>query len=803
MEEKLLNKTISVSRLPKFGAKIPGSSDLLNGSCAVAATSTLSAKSDERASGYRQNGIPRVLSLSVGYRKNSKMPMGCQSYKDDTEMRDNEKELNGIGLQSLPSKHEHSENKKVISSAASKRKNAFTLSAKNEASSKTLSETSSSANKTSIPSRTLSMQNFNSKSTINAVNNVSGVKNGTGLQRPRANLSTTRSSSKESLTQSNDNLKNGSVESMVRSQSFSHFKRIPSSNGISMTRSYSFNKAVDLSKPSRGLQLRTKSFSAKTAQRVKTVTDMQKEVNVKGSLSKCASDLGSDSNASSPLTSLKNTFLSGSAIGKIGAQSYKMTRPSLIKFSRPTVSKNIAEDGVHNIPLVRTTETAPLTSDEKCPVDIKATECTTLKEQVSNLRHLEQTLDEMSLSSSSSLEAHDLSEGYLDDFDNLGDGGGFLVTEYKGNFLQMSHAPEQLPKCVRTEGDMLNTVSETMEWIDIGFQAGHGEEMDSSQTPLQTATPFSPDMNFPVGSSLELSPSDSSGGTYMWDEEGMEPLGTNAHHCGSYDNSEINSLDILNNLDNLGPCDLDDDDLMLDVELPDDGSLHNVEADNMAHFDQMERSNRQGFWGRRPQRWAGRQDHYGTSTEHFSHDNSTVALDELTLQLMTQDCTSVKLQLQRLKKLLQVDDDSSVKENLVSESKNLVPEEETAQKVEELMSEIRSLRQELKKKDETIKQLQQQMATRCQCQRRTQGCKSEKKTYGDKFTQTSWRAPSGGLPSPFFSPWQGSFQGIPRYGAPQRRQRVERLVHYFCDKACLEYYSLSAQFTKTPKTRKD
>lgn len=57
------------------------------------------------------------------------------------------------------------------------------------------------------------------------------------------------------------------------------------------------------------------------------------------------------------------------------------------------------------------------------------------------------------------------------------------------------------------------------------------------------------------GSSLDLSPSDScgSGGTYMWDEEGLEPLGGAAmtasihtssnttHHIGSFD-SDLNSI---------------------------------------------------------------------------------------------------------------------------------------------------------------------------------------------------------------------------------------------------------------------
>lgn len=45
------------------------------------------------------------------------------------------------------------------------------------------------------------------------------------------------------------------------------------------------------------------------------------------------------------------------------------------------------------------------------------------------------------------------------------------------------------------------------------------------------------------GSSLEVSPSNSSGGTYMWDEEGLEALcGAGTHPSDSYDDSELNSM---------------------------------------------------------------------------------------------------------------------------------------------------------------------------------------------------------------------------------------------------------------------
>jgi len=65
---------------------------------------------------------------------------------------------------------------------------------------------------------------------------------------------------------------------------------------------------------------------------------------------------------------------------------------------------------------------------------------------------------------------------------------------------------------------------------------------DNSESTKHTAENVtSPEMNYRAGSSFELSPSDSSDGTYMWDEEGLEPIGS-VHPCGSYESSEMNSI---------------------------------------------------------------------------------------------------------------------------------------------------------------------------------------------------------------------------------------------------------------------
>lgn len=74
------------------------------------------------------------------------------------------------------------------------------------------------------------------------------------------------------------------------------------------------------------------------------------------------------------------------------------------------------------------------------------------------------------------------------------------------------------------------------------FFTGYKEEspMEDSLGPLLMSPNLSDVLQ---ASSVELSPSNSSGGTYMWDEDGLEPfIGTGTHQCGSYDNSELNSM---------------------------------------------------------------------------------------------------------------------------------------------------------------------------------------------------------------------------------------------------------------------
>ncbi|XP_077602520.1 serine-rich coiled-coil domain-containing protein 2 isoform X3 [Crocuta crocuta] len=234
---------------------------------------------------------------------------------------------------------------------------------------------------------------------------------------------------------------------------------------------------------------------------------------------------------------------------------------------------------------------------------------------------------------------------------------------------------------------------------------------------------------------------------------------------------------------------------MLDVDLPEDAPLENVECDNMNRFDRSDRNVRQsqeGFWKRPPQRWSGQEHYHLSHPDHYHHHGksdlsrgspyresplghfesyggtpffqaqkmfvdvpeNTVILDEMTLRHMVQDCTAVKTQLLKLKRLLhQHDGSGSLHDIQLSLPSSPEPEDgDQIYKNEDLLNEIKQLKEEIKKKDEKIQLLEHQLATRCNCHQKS---KEEKCTYADKYTQTPWRRippqvlqPSSSLPRP-------------------------------------------------------
>ncbi|XP_076015383.1 serine-rich coiled-coil domain-containing protein 2 isoform X2 [Genypterus blacodes] len=640
----------------------------------------------------------------------------------------------------------------------------------------------------------------------------------------RSKLRSLRSSSQDSLSHSEDNLQTLTQDNMVRSNSFTHFKQIPSPTSQPMTRSFSFNRAVELAKPLANTQLQPPRSSFLKPPQMSNGRVGLGLGTLNGFLGGAGLSRGLKSSRSPPATSslpnpstlpvptggtpnaLRKPLLPSCVLNKTlgssgGSLGYRLPRPGQAKQQKPLLPPLVKRD-------VRPTEevkdTEPTGEAEKAESHTDSDTSSGGEgrgrggdEQCAR-QAAGETVDEMSFSSASSLDRGDTSEEYLDDFERVGDAlsDGFLL-----DIKEQDSAQKHLRSFLR----------ETMEWGPVGL-AGHTEEMalQESRVPL-VLSPEGSDV--PQGSSLELSPSNSSGGTYMWDEEGLEPLGgLGTHLCDSYDDSDLNSMDILNNLEPLESGELEDDDLMLDVDLPEDG-LH--DADRMSHLERLDRGSRQGQ-RRKQHRWSG-PDHFHNDSRVpvFQHYDGFRAprissgpascevrregsMDDLALKHMAQDCSAFKNQLLRLKTLLQLEDTGSAADVAEGSEDNT-----TALQLEELMKEVQALREELRGRDKTIAQLtlqcqqlqqrqqqqQQQEQTptqgrqgRCQCDHQRAPSSSARQSdrqmdrrtarHYDKATQTYWRAPAhtGVLPTPPLSPWQAQHQGLTRTSMPQRRQ---------------------------------
>ncbi|XP_067222824.1 serine-rich coiled-coil domain-containing protein 2 isoform X2 [Chanodichthys erythropterus] len=743
MEQKVLSKSSMVSRLPKFGARpVNGTSSPLPNGTQTALTQ------ESKNPPAKPNGVVRASSFSMKWRKDSG---GSGDPLNPVE--------GGIPEEKKEVRSQHSpgsrELKSPSTSATKVRRSASSLSTGSPKpvakSPKSIPSPKPKPQNTQITttskSQEISQKGSSSKPTQNGTSSLgssTGQAAFLGLQRPRANSSSTRSTSKDSLSQSNDSLSRQSVvpDYMVRSQSFTHFKQLPSPTSSPMTRSFSFNKAVELAKPLANTQLRPPRTlglrSPLTLSKGRLVLGLGGLGFGKGSTDRLPAGTP-PSESLTPPNSIKRPLLLNSVLTKHSLQAYRLNRPTAAKPQCPLVvgRSPVESDGI----------TPPLTPElPHCATKSTSASIDSPEEPVTepgsdgNLRYTGDGTEDMSLSSASSLERNDTSEEFLDDFDNLGD--------QSQNGILHNKNPLATPTQIR----MQSFLNETMDWTGIGLAGG---KADLRGGVLRGPPLMSPDVDRHAASSLELSPSNSSGGTYMWDEEGMEPLGQNTHihRCSSYE-SDLNSIDILNNLDNTGSCDLEDDDLMLDVDLPEDGALHN---DGMAHFERSDRGGRPTQWRRRQQRWSGMDHahndnrlagfHYDACrTGHrplhptVQHDSHTVVLDELTLKHVAEDCSSVKSQLLKLKSLLQMDDGEITPEGLDSSE-----DDSRAKQMEELMKEVAHLREELKNKDKIITRLthqqHQESPVRCQCHQLKSGAKGERRTHHDKSTQTVWRPP--------------------------------------------------------------
>ncbi|XP_010729891.3 serine-rich coiled-coil domain-containing protein 2 isoform X3 [Larimichthys crocea] len=818
MEEKAPIRSAMVSRLPKFGGRSSsgGASPLSNGSTQPTAPAQ---DGKTTPSGTRPNGVIRASPFSLKWKKDEGMahsnpttptsPGDAGEDKAQTQLPSLAKEVMN-GSPATPKMRRSGSLMVAVSSPKSIPKQSLKMSPKvgtKQGQSPQIEGPKIAHNGSSIPARTGSESR---------------------LMRPRLGSSSTRSSSQDSLSQSSDSLKTLAVDNMVRSNSFTHFKQIPSPTNQPMTRSFSFNRAVELAKPLANTQLRPPRNSFLKPPQLSNgrvglgVVGLNGNLGGSGGLQynrtpPASSSLPTLSNPQAPTTpsALKKPLLPSCVLTKSlsssgGSLAYKLARPGHPNQQKPLFTGRVKGDiRPSTAPecggRVGTAVDTELTgeaekADLHCDSDGSSGDGggkrggrNVLRQ--SSVRAAGETLEDMSLSSASSLDRGDTSEDFLDDFYSVGD------------VLSDGDMPDNRKTSTTTQTRLHSFLNETLDWdsMDLG---GHEEKspMQDSQGPL-----MSPERSDVLQtSSVEMSPSNSSGGTYMWDEDGLEPLGGPVTHpCDSYDDSELNSMDILNNLDPPGTGELDDDDLMLDVDLPEDG-LH--ETDRMSHIERSERAGRQGQ-RRKHHRWSGPDHFHNDNRSHvFQHYDGLKAsrisprqipsegrqhgyiamLDELTLEHMTQDCSSLKNQLLRLKTLLQIEDT-----DCSADAPEEIEDNTTASQLHELIKEVQVLREELRSRDKTIAQLtlqcqqlqqhqREQMPAqgrqfRCQChhQRAPSSLRHSDRQMDkrmqhqyDKATQTYWRPSShaGVLPTPLLSPWQAQHQGLTRTSMPQRRQ---------------------------------
>lgn len=787
MEEKTQIKTFLGSKLPKYGTKSVRSTlhPMPNG----APVNLMGTSKRSNIKSYiKNNGTDCPSSHSFNWRTATKYQLSAQSAEEPNDTQSSHNKVidpekhartqgmfdkNGIkgGLKSVS----------LLTSKLAKPSTMF-VSSTEELKQKSLCGPSNLGKftKGTLLARTSYSSVSASKSQLNGFY---GNRSAGSIQRPRANSCATRSSSGESLAQSLDNVKSLTCEKMVRSQSFSHSIQNSFLPPSSITRSHSFNRAADLIKPYQNQQL---SMRVPLRSSMFTRNSRQSEV-LNGN-----EHLGYGFNRPYAAGGKKLVLPNGTGVtSTLGYR--RMIHPPLLKLSPSPFSGTF--DGNKNSPAGTCVEedAALLAKDRATDKDQELTENDSYRTENdqtmkhdAKIRYLSDDVDDISLSSLSSSDKNDLSEDFSDDFIDIDDSSRTRITPEEISLKEEKHENVPPKDIFDSPKESEKSFSKTDEWIDISVS-------DRSECTKHTSgnNLISPDTDYRAGSSFELSPSDSSDGTYMWDEEGLEPIG-NVHPVGSYESSEMNSIDILNNLES---CDLEDDDLMLDVDLPEDAPLENVECDNMNRFDRSDRNIRQsqeGFWKRPPQRWSGQEHYHLSHPDHYhNHGKSdlsrgspyresplghfesyggtpffqaqkmfvdipenTVILDEMTLRHMVQDCTAVKTQLLKLKRLLhQHDGSGSLHDIQLSLPSSPEPEDgDQIYKSEDLLNEIKQLKEEIKKKDEKIQLLEHQLATQCNSHQKS---KEEKCTYADKYTQTPWRRippqvlqPSSSLPRP-------------------------------------------------------
>uniref|UniRef100_A0AC11D5R0 Coiled-coil serine rich protein 1 n=1 Tax=Ovis aries TaxID=9940 RepID=A0AC11D5R0_SHEEP len=266
----------------------------------------------------------------------------------------------------------------------------------------------------------------------------------------------------------------------------------------------------------------------------------------------------------------------------------------------------------------------------------------------------------------------------------------------------------------------------------------------------------------------------------------------------SSSSSKMNSMDVLNNL---GSCELDEDDLMLDLEFLEEQNLHpSVCREDSYHSvvscaavvltpmePTIEMKKREEFKLREPSKQnlslklakdidqEARYSHIRGVPSSPSADwplpsvEENGGIDSLPFRLMLQDCTAVKTLLLKMKRVLQESADMSPASSTTSLPVSPLAEEPLPFK-DIMKDECSMLKLQLKEKDELISQLQEELE-------KVQHLQKAFASRVDKSTQTELLGYDG-LNLKRLESVQGGREGT-AYGSapvPSRRQLCESLI---------------------------
>lgn len=286
------------------------------------------------------------------------------------------------------------------------------------------------------------------------------------LARPKLGSSSLRSSSQDGLSQSSDSLKTLPVDNMVRSNSFTHFKQIPSPTGQPMMRSFSFNRAVELAKPLANTQLRPPKSAFLRPPQLSNgrlglgLGALNGTLGASGGLQSGRTPSAATLSippTPSPPSALKKQLLPSCALTKplgspAGPFGYRLARAGQVKpEQKPGRAKGTGPPAVSEggAPLVVDVEATSLSAGGSADVEKRDGEAGLLSPAA-------EPLEDMSLSSASSLDRGDAGEELLDDLYSAGDA------------FSDGDLPESENTQTPTQTQSLH--SGTLDWDNLGLE---------------------------------------------------------------------------------------------------------------------------------------------------------------------------------------------------------------------------------------------------------------------------------------------------------------------------------------------